>query len=297
VSELSVVELFEGSSVIELISSTQPGWTCLNPSIAQSTEGDYRCIIRSGNFRPDGRGGYAINDPEGIVRTKNYFAVMDDSLSIHSLDLIDDSAVKDVQWPMVQGMEDARLYFARDGKWHAYGTLREHRWDGNCEIAEDTLEGNTIVLRKIHSNPEPGRTQKNWAILGQGPKFVYLCGPAVTIEDGVTWNGFGVNPGVGEFRGGSQAIKHGDGYISIVHEVTWEPLRNYHHRFVQYDSEGFVTHYSPSFYLLAPGIEFAAGIVRHGNDFVVSFGHGDVRALLARVPISGVHKSWISARP
>jgi hypothetical protein len=110
---------------------------------------------------------------------------------------------------------------------------------------------------------------------------------------------FGENSVHEELRGSSQIIPVNDGefYVGITHEVTfiqaganWK--RQYWHRFVKFTKEGFFAgKMSEKFYFMAPGIEFANGIVEWNDYFVVSFGFRDERAMLAFVPKEPVLRS------
>ena len=83
---------------------------------------------------------------------------------LHSLNLVDLQYIHscswgEVQFSLVRGLEDARLYWAED-HWQVYGTLREHRWDGLCQIATARLDHDTLVNPQRRHHPFPDRPEK-----------------------------------------------------------------------------------------------------------------------------------------
>ena len=270
-----------------------------NPSIAQGPDGEYRVIVRSSNYVYR-NGQFIATDPDNIVRTRNYLCDLDDNLGVTKMAWIDDTAVDPpVYYTLVRNMEDARLFW-EDGYWWACGTSRQHRPDGTPKMALDRLEGNVAVERIILEGPDDLLCEKNWVpIIGAGGRtFLYDRFPAYTYTHRYNlWAESGVVPGVvapnPPLRGGSQLIEipGTPRYLSVTHEVTWEPDRHYWHRFVLHALDYAVIAYSEPFYFVGPGCEFAAGVVAKGDDFVVSFGHAESRALFATVPKKQVLES------
>ena len=294
-----ITEVYPGTTVRDIVTSTTPGWSVLNPSIAQG-DASYRCIVRSSNF-VERNGEYLVTDPENIVRTKNYLCDLSPSdLSIQSFDLIDTSEVEpEIKFSLVQNMEDARLFFHR-GYWWASGTSREHRSDGTPKIALDRLVGAKAVERTYMDGPDYYSCEKNWMpfpIEEDWHRWVYNCASS-QITDGAVIREFGPSGDAPrEMRGSSQVIPitgRGD-FIGVTHEVTffqttnhqrWQ--RQYWHRFVLFDERGCLINWTEPFYFVSPGIEFANGIVEWQDHFAVSFGHRDERAMLALVPTAPV---------
>lgn len=298
-------DLFPGASVRELLASTSPGWNCFNPSIAFSPDEGFKIIIRSSNYRLDQYGQYNVSDPEGTIRTRNFIGTLDSELDLVDLHPIRSTGWGPVQFPPVRGLEDARLYWQQD-HWQVYGTLREHRVDGLCTIAEATLEHDTLVSPRLLPHPIEGRPEKNWMAFPEG--YVYSCQPPQIIRHGLLCSEMpSIKGEAAEFRGGGPLIPcsiDDDFLISIVHEVDWETgHRRYFHRFVVFDADGVTLGFTDPFFFLfdrlltdVPMIEYAAGMTQHKSDYVVSFGFQDSRAMLARVPVAEVHKMIGSAR-
>lgn len=289
-------DLFPGGTVQELLVSASPGWSAFNPSIAFSPVEGYRIIVRSSNYVLDKYGQYNVRDPDGTIRTRNFIGTLDSTLNLVDLHLIRTCQWSErIEFPQVRGLEDARLYWAGD-HWQVYGTLREQRWDGLCQIATARLEHDQLVDPQLYEHPTPGRPEKNWQIIGAGPHFVYTCNPSAMIHHGIyrcEWKEPYVNDVSKEFRGGSPLIPlFGNAYMAIIHEVDWSTgHRRYFHRFVQFDLDGTMTGFTEPFYFVfdhliddEPMIEYAAGLVEHEDHYVVSFGFKDSRCFLARIP-------------
>ena len=268
-------DLCPSTTIREIVAPTALGWSAFNPSIAQSPSG-YACIVRSSNYSMDTLGRYVTNDPDGYIRTVNYFCALDDDLAVTAMLPIEDTRVTgEVLFPLVQGMEDARLYWSKPDKmWHAYGTVRYHREDGNCEIAEDritrgfindpTIDCVQAIDRTIYPAPVPGRPEKNWAILPDSGTFVYSFNP-LEVYHASTGQLYKSDDraDVGEVRGSSQVVAVTDSrLLSVVHAVYYPnnsfAHRAYEHRFV--DVVGDKPVFSKPFYLHGEGIEFVAGI-------------------------------------
>ena len=293
--------VFPGARHREVVVSASPGGSAFNSSIAFSPVEGYALLVRDSNYTvsADHLVYETLPAENNKIRTVTHFCRLDSELNVFSMDPIYDGNVRHVEWDMVQGMEDSRLIWCEDG-WHRYGTLRENHWSGQCQIGEDWLDKTEAVKRVVHPGPLGlERTEKNWQRLVGTDRWVYFHGPSqVRLADGsletAPWE---VKPEAHNFRGGSPAIPFEDGYVSIVHSVTWEPIqREYHHFLCRYDHSGFLTHFSPGFYIYRSGIAFAAGLVEWKDQFVASFGWGDQRCFFAYLPKKAVASCWIDAR-
>jgi hypothetical protein len=285
-----ITDAYPGSYLREIVTSLTPGWSAHNPSIAQGPDGEYRCIVRSASyvFRD---GAFLPTQPDGVVRTVNFLCALDQKLNVTEMLRIDDSEVDQDVYPWVRGLEDARLFWY-DGDWYSAGTLLQHDPNGIPKIALDHLVGNRVMSRRILPGPDPERCEKNWMpILRSSPmQFVYGVDPPTIID---AFGDFREGAPVGTpatLRGGTQVLSVNCGDypeiwgIALTHEVTWEPHRKYWHRFVSFDVRGTTNGWSEPFYFIDHGCEFAAGIVEWGDNYAVSFGTGEERAMLAIVP-------------
>ena len=176
-------------------------------------------------------------------------------------------------------------------------------------MATARIEHDQMVDPAMLLGPDPNRCEKNHMVIGSGLSFVYTCNPPVVINEGVicTRQESAMRPESTEFRGGGPIISNGPltgSFTGIVHEVNWATgHRRYFHRFCQFDHRGYLIAFTPPFFFNydkapegVPLIEYAAGIVEHGDDYVVSFGaFSDSRAFLARAPKVEVHQAMQSA--
>ena len=303
-------QLFPGASTRELLVSAGPGWSCFNPSIGFSPEEGYRIIVRSSNYRLDQYGQYNVSDPEGVIRTRNFLGVLDSNLDLVDLQLLKPPDWGPVLFPLVRGLEDARLYWQRD-HWQVYGTLRSHQVSGVPTMATARIEHDQMVDPQMLLGPDPNRCEKNWCKFGYADRYVYTCNPPYVIQNGElslqTRSHAGpLRPESGEFRGGGPLVYVDNPScenIGITHEVDWNTgHRRYWHRFCVFDAGGMLTAFTPPFFFVfdellddVPMIEYAAGMVSYGDDYVVSLGFQDSRAFLATIPKTSVHKSMQSA--
>lgn len=282
-------------------------WSLFNPCIAWSPVDGYRVSFRSSNYYlyTDGRAGITW----GLkVFNFAYIADLDDSLSsdivIYSLNigrpstdyyrLSDGSAHQ-----FVRGVEDLRLFWTADG-WKAIGTILE-RPVPLARLGVVTLEeGADVAVMDGVEGLDPTRPEKNWQPVSYGSDgaFDFIYGPNLVVAQGAIKQ---VGPRwAGEpLHGGTPLIPLGDGtLLSVAHEIEkweqtfWSPTerryiegkpRKYRHRFVRYDGDGQIIEMTEPFVFDTYGIEFAAGLVEHGYDFVVSYGRNDVAACLAHV--------------
>lgn len=264
-----------------------PGWSLFNPSIAANPAGEMRAIVRSANYTIARSGHYIIDEPDGIIRTQNYFV----DPETNEFALIDDSLVaKDRADYLVQGLEDCRLFW-HDGTWMFSATVRDRHPDGIAQMVVCWLDGHVITKFELLSD----RTQheKNWMPITAAyrPMWLYQCYPTMCRWD----DGDGIwspAPWIAKhFRGGTQVIPVDGRYLALVHEsVTFDviPHKVYTHRWVEFSPHFHITRVSPPFTFQGRGIEFAAGLVRQEDDLIVSYGVNDAAAWLLRMPITDV---------
>jgi len=271
------------------------GWSRFNPSIALNWVGDAEIIVRSANYHIERSGVYTIHDTDGVIRTENYLGrVCLDTLEAFDFTRIDDARIaRDRADYLVQGLEDCRLFFVDMGRFVS-ATVRDRHPDGIAQMVMAGVRENTIIEWQILSD----RTQheKNWMPIvgGWEPQWLYSCSPTmVRWPDGDgTW---APAPWVARhFRGGSQVIPVDGTYLCLIHEsVTFEaiPHKVYTHRWVELSPHYRITRVSAPFTFQGRGIEFAAGLVRQGDDLIVSYGVNDAKAWLLRIPLAQVLES------
>ena len=241
----------------EITSPHIEGFHPCNPSIAHGPEG-YAIIVTYRNLTRHDNGTYSFADATGVIATRNYFATLDDNL--HPITWLELPPPQEAPlFPQVRGIEDPRLYW-NDG-WHYSGTICEHHVSGRPRIAVCNLEQVISIL----DAPEHASI-KNLMPTGTGFLDIMEFDP--------------------QLHGGA-VTRYKDGWLGIVHEVRW-PGRSYHHRWAKFDSTGALEGTSDDFTFGQRPIEFASGIILHGDDVVISFGVQDKRAMLARFTLEHV---------
>lgn len=301
----SAKDLFPSIQVRTIASPATPGWSAFNPSIAKNPAGDIKLTIRHSQYIIDSVGRYTIADASGVIKTKHSICGVNDDLVITSMDEIDTSEVDiDIKYPMVLGMEDARLAWYNDC-WCLYGTLRQHREDGRCAIVEDELIDNRVFNRVVYESPFDVN-EKNWMLMTGGyftyGKYIYSCYPS-RVYDSKTHelllpdNPAAVRPELMNLRGSSQAIPCDGGYLAVTHEVDWSGVRRqYYSRFIWFDVYGFMQAATDAFWIISPTIEFACGLIEHHGNYVMTFGKDDAQAMMAVLPASEVVQQLKPAR-
>jgi hypothetical protein len=277
-------------------------WSLFNPCIAVNSEGKYAATFRSSNYHlqyPQYDVSVLNNEGGGMVSSRVWFGYLDDNLDqISDMRIVEFTGFK---FKIKRGLEDARLYW-RDGSWWITAVLFE---PGNFNHSKLCLfkyddQANLAHLVELYENRQVfASIEKNWmAPYKANPNFDYIydCGKTVKncqvtkVQD---------NADDWAFRGGSCLWDLGDKtYLAIVHRQYQAPytyyrpasfatfhgsVRNYTHFFVKYDYTGKIIGFSDEFQFLGPGVEFAAGLIEKGNDFIISLGRGDASSHIATI--------------
>ena len=281
----------------------RPGWSNHNPAIAIAIAGagagdGFAMIGRSSNYVVDEKFTHRCIDPDGIVRTDNYWIELDSDLEVTSVRLIDDSGVRAAD-PSghVHGFEDCRLFRFLD-QWWVLATTREHNAGTICQMALMRYEDGRMEDLRLLNDPGDGIHQKNWMpfVLGRELLFVYGCRPLVMLQyDHPTGSVSEVfrsdAPEIAaSFRGGSPVVDVDGGHLFVVHEAiaVARAGRLYRHRFVLIDDDFRLSKVSPRFYFHVPGVEFCAGLTKSANELFASFGVSDRKAFVARMALDEV---------
>jgi predicted GH43/DUF377 family glycosyl hydrolase len=275
------------------------GWSIFNPTIISHDDG-YLAIVRSSNYSiVESR--YVIPPADGDrIRTINMLATLDSDLAVSSYSAIPQPNYHTSNYP-VDGFEDCRLN-AVDGELTVSATVRN--WagrDGTCRIATATLlpYKRCMIDAAMIDEPHKGRHEKNWMPITGTAGFLYSCwdeGRVATVRrDGWQWvvEHHAESPAIARgWRGGSQLVDVGDGrWLALVHEVADDASgRIYEHRFVLFSDDGWrIVGWSPAFaFRETRTIEFAAGLARHGDQLVATFGVRDAEAWIAEMSLNQV---------
>jgi glycosyltransferase involved in cell wall biosynthesis len=272
------------------------GWRPSNPSIARSGQ-ELFLLQRTVNYRiVDGRYETVDGTP---VTTRNFLLRLGDDLAIRSaVEILPPENLPPPAWPWEIGFTDCRLFFWQH-EWWCSSTARQLNRDGWCEqVLARIGQGPEGVLRfedwRVLRPDGPQQHEKNWMPLvdGDALRFIYLCDPTRILDERAQQVSETLPQVAAEnFRGGSQAIQFDDGWLTLIHEVTFiEGRRRYHHRFVAFDTHFVIRRISRRFCFDKQAIEFAAGLAWHpdGRRLVVSYGVGDREAWIGTVDATDV---------
>lgn len=244
------------------------------------------------------------------LRTWNYMCEVDKNMRIKKYNKIDTSKFPDKElWEFV-GLEDARIV-RWDGKLYICGVRRDldEIGTGRMELSEIEITESGVKEVKQYRIPAPGNNdsycEKNWMpILDMPFHFVkWTNGTEVVkydISTGKTeqvlvtqWRDLGCI----DLRGGSQIIRMNEKYRFALNHETYlfksEQGRKdgtYRHRFVIWDNDWNLVKVSKQFSFLNAEVEFAVGMCKYENDYLITFGFQDNAAYLLRISQDFVNK-------
>lgn len=286
--------------VARYANESDPHWSLFNPSIAFSPRLGYAMMFRSSNYVILDHGELHVSQG-GTIKNRTYFAELDADMRPVNL--------REVSYAncgiMIQrGVEDPKLLW-RDDRWMFTGVMLETHTPvaRHCEcVLDDSATAVTEI--KIFPGVDARRPEKNWMTCGNRPtRFDYIYD-----GNGVVVNGQLIKPlqdvsQTANLRGNTHLLEEDGEYLAVMHRLkikkstVYIPTRfgyvdsedkDYNHYFVKINKCGEITAVSRPFKLRGPGIEFAAGLVRHGDDYLVSFGRRDIAAYLAKIPVETV---------
>lgn len=286
------------------IEPAHDGWSLFNPTVL--AHGDLIGIVRSSNYKiVDGRYEMPASDG-GQIRTRNILVRFHDDLRVASARVIADPEYPQTGYP-VTGLEDCRLRHTQTGI-GVSATVRDVApFDGRCRIATADLDlqagafANLLVLDGLNQQEH----EKNWMpFVRDRGGWLYATshnGHTVTVDAN------GSVPGAWQlsqrhaapalargFRGGSQLVPMGLGWLGLIHEVAVVAgKRIYEHRFIWLDERLALARVSPAFaFRESQAIEFAAGLAVVGNypnqRLVASYGVRDAEAWLCEIDLSAM---------
>lgn len=244
------------------------------------------------------------------LRTWNYMCEVDKNMRIKKYNKIDTSKFPDKElWEFV-GLEDARIV-RWDEKLYICGVRRDldEIGTGRMELSEIEITESGVKEVKQYRIPAPGNNdsycEKNWMpILDMPFHFVkWTNGTEIVkydISTGKTeqvlvtqWRDLGCI----DLRGGSQIIRMNSQYRFALNHETYlfksEQGRKdgtYRHRFVIWDNDWNIVKVSKQFSFLNAEVEFAVGMCKYENDYLMTFGFQDNAAYLLRISQDFVNK-------
>jgi hypothetical protein len=233
------------------------------------------------------------------LTTTNYLCELDPiTLEIQSYTKVDTSKL-DIPpvWEFI-GLEDARLV-KWDGKLYMCGVRRDTKpnGEGRMELSE-IVDGKEVSRFRIEPPIDPNSyCEKNWMpILDMPYHFVKWTNPTEVVKV-YPEEGRSEQVHLGQYcnmpadlRGGSQVIPFGEGYLTLNHETylyNSEQGRKdgtYKHRFTYWDKNWNILKFSDNFSFLDAKIEFACGLAKYKENYLITFGFQDNASYLLKIP-------------
>ena len=286
-----------------LVSKDDKTWSAFNPSIGVSDSGSLAVAIRSSNYviLPHGELHVTVGGP---IKNKVWFAELNEQLTLENLREIDFSQCG---MAFTRGVEDPKLLW-RDKRWLITGVAMEKHTPvaRNCIVY---LDKHAAKAERIEIVPgyETRRPEKNWMTASKKPKnFDYIYDGNGIVKDGMVIHRLSDNPKTSALRGNAHLVEMGDGtYLGVMHTLRTSKnpkylpdrfmmvdnvQKTYEHVFVRFDENGWIIEKSRPFYFVAPSIEFVAGFISLGDDYILSFGREDVSSHLGIIEKSKVRK-------
>jgi hypothetical protein len=219
---------------------------------------------------------------------------MDKDMRIKSHHRVDTSKFPDKElWEFV-GLEDARIV-RWDGKLYICGVRRDldKIGTGRMELSEIEIAESGVKEVKQYRIPAPGNDdsycEKNWMpILDMPFHFVKWTSPTEVVKVNINTLKSETVALVEhnidfprDLRGGSQVVSYKGYYVAVTHEVDlWKNQKGnkdaqYNHRFIVWDKNWNIVHYSDEFKFMNAQIEFCCGLAHSDEGFLISFGYQD----------------------
>lgn len=278
-----------------------------NPSVAAHPDGGLEMNVRSTNYRWSETGAMVpiVLDGSGKIITRNYYVRLNIQADVVSKVLMSTKELGEPPYEsLVTGYEDLRI-FRWQKRLFAVAMSKRHNKPGACRqvLMELSDEGHAKRVMPLEYS-SPGTCEKNWLpIVGTEDMLVlYRCSPTTVLkvgpETGVVSEVFKEASAMdfGSWKGSSQLVPHGDGWVFIVHENADYPDRPrvYWHRFVYMNKKFRITRFTEPFVFTKVGIEYCAGLAHHAGGLVASFGVDDRQAGMCWVPYAALESAWVS---
>jgi GR25 family glycosyltransferase involved in LPS biosynthesis len=275
------------------------GWFGTNPSLIAHGDG-YLLSVRCLNYAMPG---WVMVPGERAYRSRTAIVPLDGAgVPSGPLRFLHESlASSEDEDDRYQGAEDVRLLQVGE-RLMASGSLSrrlgpERKRTICLGLFDVDLERGMLANPRWLSET-PGTVEKNWmpAVRDGALHFVYGCGPTTVLRCDPETGEIAAAANqpaprlAGDFRGGTQLLPDGDGWIALVHEsAEWEPgKRTYLHRVVRFAADWRITHLSHPFRFHMENLEFAAGLARRDDHLLISFSVGDRECWVADVPAAGL---------
>lgn len=276
-----------------------------NPSVIKTDKG-YLAISRTVNYNQRGAIHFPLIDPTdtNTIKTRNFLLEYDKNFNlIGQKEIVDNFPRKRYPWRPIEGLEDCRLFALNDELWFSCTTddlsPGKRIQIAAAKLSKESTE-NKIGLDKIIAleGPDPHRCEKNWLPFSLKGKmhFIYAYDPFIIYkpnqETGISETVMKTVPShdFSEFRGSAAPISFQDGYLMMVHEVTFTDQRFYFHRFIFLDKDFMVKKVSKPFTFMHKGVEMCLGMTTDHEEkkLVMAIGVEDKQAFFCLMDLDKV---------
>ena len=287
-----------------LIDTDVKTWSAFNPSIGISNKGDLAIAIRSSNYVILEHGELSVTTG-GPIKNQVWFSELNDEFELENLRKLDFSAAG---IKVERGVDDPKLLW-RDGRWIFTGVFLEK----DVPIARNCVcypDKKMTKVEKIELIPgiDAGRPEKNWMTAYEKPKnFDYIYDAnAVVVGDKVI-HSLRDNKKLDALRGNAHLVPYDNGtYLGLMHQLkikrfdkvsqtTFGVMHHVHkfytHVVIRFDENGKAIEMTDHFKFDGDGIEFAAGFIEYGDDYLISYGRDDLTSHIATIPQKKIRQS------
>ncbi len=296
----SIIDLCPGAAITPVTFVPPTEYFPCNPSIHRH-QGQLRMSLRTVNY--DHENGGATIDGSYRYMTRNWILALDDDLNVTgSGELSPHPDIAPGTFHGSTGFEDLRLFTWRDELWCSFSS-----WDFDetpfCRMVRGRISQNedgsfflvdhqVMIPKDVPSH----MYEKNWIpfVADDRLRFVYKCDPVRILDEHAnTVMLYEPKIAAENFRGSTQMIPFGSGWLTVVHEVyihSSPPCALYVHRLIWFDGDLIMRKCSPSFYFIESKVEFATGIeyTADASKLIISFGHKDKSAHIAVIPVNEI---------
>jgi predicted GH43/DUF377 family glycosyl hydrolase len=247
---------------------------------------------------------YCHPENDCTLTTTNYFGELNTNSFDYNYITKVDTSLLDVKpiWSFV-GLEDCRVV-KWNNKIYVSGVRRDTTTNGQgrIELSELSIENGTVkeIARNRLQPPGPSESycEKNWMpVVDKEFEYVKWCNPTEVVKADLATNTT-TQTYLGEsfwyprdFRGGSQVIRLNESYrFACVHTVNLykseQGRKNaiYRHCFIVWDNNWNLVKHTTEFSFFDHKIEFCAGMTKHKDNFLLTFGLQDNGSYILSIP-------------
>jgi hypothetical protein len=266
--------------------------------------------IRYVNYNIMPNGDYLIKSSDGIVKTKNAYIYLNNSLQPIS-DICHMKEELPIKYPTnIQGLEDVRIFYHADQLYFS-ATTKEIVENGALRIAigKYNIQDNIMNDINVIEPPRSSDCEKNWIYVSVNDtmkieknimsiedihtkiNFIYEWHPfrigAVDNNKLVIHTEYATPRFFSMIRGSSNICEYDDKLWCVVHFVRYTTPRVYHHCIVQLNKMTLQPEkYSLPFNFKQIGIEYCLGLNIKDNIARIAFSENDSTPGLITIPLT-----------